>query len=745
MNLIPLRPIIRCAVLSCSLITFVSPIKADTFTWFETTSGAFADPGGWWVPSDGGILFPIKNPNPNGRVPSDGDSVSFTRGTATPGAYEVSIVGARSVAHFGAGSFGIPALTQPLTFNVSGTLSAGILEISDQILVTGSGALSGGPGSSVRGVRVTGGSRLAVSGGLLDNVILEQAEAVLTDAGLDALILTESRLKTGGKIGFSSPAGVTLDLASTWEHDGSAVSGGRLKLTGASRFITATNVTVSILNVEDGSALQAHWLDHPFGAFVLKGASSIRADSVFLNVGAEISPAEISDISTFDAGNLTVGQGWLRVGSGSKLRTSAVQMGTGGGVAGILVTGERSEWFVADSIIGANVKVADKGSVNLGPAVTDISALVEGAGSKLEFGVAIGDGRLNARSGGIISGRNLVMRNGSAGIEQKNSAIKLTGALEIGVGGTTRFEIVDAGFLECNTASLGLRENGDATMTVTGPESSWRVHEELFLGEEAPGKATLSITEGGNVTVGPELFASRQSVSIGQGSTVSIFGANSVFNTRFVSSTGLGTDVGLVGPAVVNVRSGGAFLARNLALGSEIRGEGVVTVDGAGSRLDVAQSILVGTNGAKGTLNLRNGALAQASNLEVGKSFQENSVLVTGSDSSLTVSDSVTVGSEGTGTITVAARGKLLMKDGPPGGGIDISLGFGSGSKGTLVVDGGSSATTIAGVSSSADFEGRQMAVGSSGTGFLTISGGCEPRKTWSSAAASHPHPPHWT
>ncbi len=137
-----------------------------------------------------------------------------------------------------------------------------------------------------------------------------------------------------------------------------------------------------------------------------------------------------------------------------------------------------------------------------------------------------------------------------------------------------------------------------------------------------------------------------------------------------------------------------------------------MSVQGAGSSLGVSDALLLGVDGGKGTLTLRDGAKGEADPMDIGVLSPESTVLVTGAGSDLTVYTGIQVGVYGTGTLTVADRATLSLKKRKDS--LAVSLGVEDFSRGTFVIDGGAEV----------DFEDRRLTVGESGTGVLTVSGG---------------------
>lgn len=627
---------------TAAILGTANSVLADPFNWFEPVSGSFSNPDQWLAPE--GSVTPLhRDPNPNRRLPGPGDTVSFTRANFGIGsAYDVFVSNDASVAALSATGDGVlPGLLQPLTFLVTGKLTAQRLALSGDVVLAGGGEIVGtGVENSLLNTKVTSATTLQLN------------------------VLSES----------------------------------------------------SSVTVEGKSFLRANRLVNLLGGLKVAGESSVLVDSALINGGTELRPSILTEQSTFEAGRFEMLQGWLAVSAAARLHTGSALLSSPQGTAAfILVTGSGSEWICTNTVEDASLRVLDQGVVHLGD-VFGLGARVVGAGSKLKMELSFATRNVQAVEGASITADSLVFFNGNGLSQYEGSSIKLTGDLSLGIGGSSLFEIADGGLLDCHAATLAAGEGGNVTMNVSGAASVWRIHDSLVLGKVAPAKASLTISEGANVTVGPELFASKETVDIAGDSTVLVTGANAVFNTRFVTETVIGSGIDLDrGPANVRIFRGGAFGARRLVLGPDRAGEGILTVDGADSRLDVQRSLVVGGFSAKGTLTIRNGAKATASVLELGKSVRNSTVLVS-TNSTLSVSDAITVGSGGQGTLTINGQGKLSGGNGTGSGLADVTLGFGRDSTGTLVVDGAKSL---------AELDGRHLVVGGpSGSGDLTISAG---------------------
>ncbi|MFK0375956.1 autotransporter domain-containing protein [Pandoraea sp. NPDC090278] len=167
-------------------------------------------------------------------------------------------------------------------------------------------------------------------------------------------------------------------------------------------------------------------------------------------------------------------------------------------------------------------------------------------------------------------------------------------------------------------------------------------------------------------------------------------------NTAFIS-------VGNGGTGILNITRGGAVSSGVVSIGAG--GNGTVTVDGTGSSLTTAGSLIVG-NSSTGILNVTNGG---------------------------TVSNgAISIGTGGNGTVTVDGAGSSMSTSTPNG---DVVVGGGStgilqitngglvsGGKGYIGASGGTGTVTVDGSGSSWTTNGNELHVGDTSTGILNIS-----------------------
>lgn len=282
------------------------------------------------------------------------------------------------------------------------------------------------------------------------------------------------------------------------------------------------------------------------------------------------------------------------------------------------------------------------------------TANITGVGSEWRLSNALfvgywGTGDLNVNAGGLVSQRADVIIGyagtgiGTATISGAGSRMNVTGysdefgntvagAIYLGYYGEGALLIEDGAVVEDRSVYIGVRDRedqrrGDGVGTVTGTGSEWNSAESMIVGRGADG--TLNVENGGVVNsaegyIGTYYYdEGRDAYYYGAGN-VTVTGAGSAWNNT------------------------GGF-------------------DGEGNVL--AGHFYVGSDGT-GTLNVENGALVtNAGDAYIGyNSGSTGTAVVTGSGSQWNSSGNLTVGSSGTGTLSVADGGQVSA-DG------DISIG----------------------------------------------------------------------
>ncbi|MEM0965647.1 MAG: autotransporter-associated beta strand repeat-containing protein [Verrucomicrobiota bacterium] len=376
---------------------------------------------------------------------------------------------------------------------------------------------------------------------------------------------------------------------------------------------------------------------------------------------------EFSSIAFEDGsrGTVTVtgiGSQWLNRDSGNNNPTSINVGRNGNGTLRIEAGGFVSN---ADAVMASGVN-----SVG--------SATVTGSGSEwsqtgnLTVG-SRGEGTLRIESGGEVSSRSGVI----AQIETSDSEVTVTGTdsqwtvaeeIEIGSRGTGALTIADGGTVTSLQGFLGSNVAGDGTVTVTGMGSQWKIGNGLTsdpaLVIGADGRGILRILDGG------ELTTTRDAVLGGEPSgngTVTVSGSGSAWigESKLV--------VGEQGTGELTVADGGLVVTGRMGiLGDTEEGSGTVTVTGGGSLWNLSQrSLIVGSKG-NGTLGIEEGGAVRSLKAVIGSLPDSTGIVTvtgesteTGNASIWLVSEGITVGDRGEGSLDVEAGGEVTNESEP--------------------------------------------------------------------------------
>jgi outer membrane autotransporter protein len=165
--------------------------------------------------------------------------------------------------------------------------------------------------------------------------------------------------------------------------------------------------------------------------------------------------------------------------------------------------------------------------------------------------------------------------------------------------------------------------------------------------------------------------------------------------------------VGEFGSGTLNITNGGVVSNGFSSIGAQSGSTGTVTVDGAGSTWKNSFGLFVGEFGS-GTLNITNGGVVSNDSAFIGSfSGSTGTVTVDGTDSTWANSSDLFVGFDGSGTLNIT-NGGAVSNDGFG------SIGEGTGSTGTVTVDGAGSTWA----------NSSYLSVGFDGSGTLSITNG---------------------
>jgi T5SS/PEP-CTERM-associated repeat protein len=354
-----------------------------------------------------------------------------------------------------------------------------------------------------------------------------------------------------------------------------------------------------------------------------------------------------ADVIVTDADPVGTAGGVLSVRNGSKLTSSQnAFVGLFAGQAGrVIVSGAGSEWTGALTFgVGNGGAPASYGELIVENGGRIASQIMAGSGTSSLITVASG-GRIETTNQFSLSEVN--GSNTSATVTGTNSTIAAGTTLEVGFAGTGTLNIQSAGKVTAPNATVGRNATGVGTINLNGSGSLLDVEGDLTVGALGQGVVNLN---GGNAVLVGDAAAGAIDLRIADSNLAGNAGGNVVLNNNSswtmndvvriaapantygrlavnggsTFSTNSAIVVGDLGSGVLDVTAGGRVtinVAGNssfLVLGFNApTGRGTVTVDGAGSLLDVNNSVRVGNlaGGAVSTLTVRNGGLLNVGDL----------------------------------------------------------------------------------------------------------------------------------
>lgn len=253
---------------------------------------------------------------------------------------------------------------------------------------------------------------------------------------------------------------------------------------------------------------------------------------------------------------------------------------------------------------------------------------------------------------------------------------------------------------------LGYYSDTTGEVLVTGAGSAWigaGTSPLLYVGRLGTGKLTIS--DGAKVSGFVRLLVSEQAgshgdiVVTGAGSELSFGGGN------------INSSIGNNATGTLSILNGGKVVTKTgmttLNVGYSNASNSKILVDGAGSTMNLGTSTLaLASNNSIGVeLTVSNGALVYGSSSNIGAGAgSQATATITGQDSIWALTGGLSIGHQGTGTLTVSDGAKVST-----GAGITISN-YGTG---TLNILSGGTVTV-----------GTRLTIGYTGTGTLNLNGG---------------------
>lgn len=459
----------------------------------------------------------------------------------------------------------------------------------------------------------------------------------------------------------------------------------------------------------------------------------VSANSINL-VGLD-STVNISGLgSVLDTEEITVGNfgfGFIEVSDKAQLNSNSAIIGAESGYrtfqSEVTVDGAGSEWNVNQLVVGENggglVRVVNNGQVNAvngflgtGDGLGEIE--VEGAGSVLNVNedLIVGDigrGETRLRNGKIVNRNTYVgFEDDSYGVVYSyfDSNWDMSGDLIVGNKGFGHFSAGELGgnqsFSSINNSNafVGNMEGGQGTVSISR-SSEWINSGDLYIGNH--GEGNLSISRGGKVSNDTAIVGHHET---GVGSVIVGFGQWDNSEDLFVGFDGIGTVrglqsanittgrdlfVGYNGKGTVEIVGEASFVGgRDVALGYNAGSEGIMIINGVGARQGNEARLIVGDffdvgQYGTGTLKIEDGGLVVSPGGGINGHYESfighfagstGVATVTGDGSRWEMSRSLTIGSEGNGTLNIVDGGYVTNHF--------SFIGASDGSVGSVTVDG---------------------------------------------------------
>ena len=253
-----------------------------------------------------------------------------------------------------------------------------------------------------------------------------------------------------------------------------------------------------------------------------------------------------------------------------------------------------------------------------------------------------------------------------------------TGSFRVGSSGDGFLNVANAGKVVSPASRIGRNSGSNGMATVTGAGSWWEVTSWLGVatGDGGASRGDLYVLGGGKVTVAEYMRIGEYSGADGY-----VMVADAGSSLEVATNLYVGTDPGSVGE--LEVLDGGRATCQWVYVGHQDTASGTVVVDGAGAELTCTGNAHVGNSG-NGLLEIRDGGAVECNWFYAG------------------------LGSTGFGAITVSGTGSALTADGElilaDNGGAMMSLSNGGHASGEFVFiarqPGGNATVTVSGLGS---------------------------------------------
>lgn len=512
------------------------------------------------------------------------------------------------------------------------------LETTNAVLNVANGMYIGAS-NSINTLDLVGGAKASVQDlfvGAYDGV----SNNVVTVTGTDSLLSVSNRLEIGSNSGSNNA--VNID------------NGGALFVLNPTNIVigaTATNDLNNRLNINSGGTL--HTIDWDYTSvstnIALNNGSTLELDGIFSGTNQLDGGIELALNGISAATNWNTGTDVLRVGYQTGGNTLTLMEG------GLATT-------TTNLIVGSSSKSANNTLTATGLAArveVGNNLIVGNTGSLGNAVKVLGGGRVDVGND-MILGYKSGFNSGSLieGFEGSNSVLEIAGKLTIGSGengnnntlNLSSNALVNVG----DSATVGNNTSGN-TLNLSGSNSVFNIGNNLVVGSNEGSGNAMGIANGGTVNVATNLTLGAG----GSGNTISLRGLedalsslNITNNLTIGSNGGDGNTFTISSNATVNVF--------NLATIGSSANNNTLNLEGTNAMLNVGSNLLVGAKTATGNkLEIKQGTANIDNSLIIGSNSNSanNTVVVSGSNSTLNVGSNLTVGNDGAGNSLYVTNG----------------------------------------------------------------------------------------
>ena len=350
-----------------------------------------------------------------------------------------------------------------------------------------------------------------------------------------------------------------------------------------------------------------------------------------------------------------------------------------------IIVGENGSANYLDVSGGGGVNSSAAGVIGLNAGANGNYVAVTGFtthwsnGTSLTIGQSGSSNSLAIQEGGLVTvggaGGALGYNAGSSGnsllVDGAGSSLANSSDFVVGFSGSGNTAVVSGGGILTNGQHsyggvIGLNSGAsNNSVLVTGSGSAWHNGGDLLVGWGDSGN-TLTVSNGGAVTSSQDNYGGAIGFQAGStGNNIAVTGTGSSWinsGDLLVGVSGSGNSMVIAnGGSVANGQVNyGGVLGFNAASSNNS-----VLVTGTGSSWSNSGDLLVGVSGSGNSMVITNGGTVANGQVNYGgvigwgASSSNNSVLVTGAGSTWSNSGALTIGSSGSGTLTIANGGSV--------------------------------------------------------------------------------------